>query len=443
MSNPSNYLKNIATLATGSSVAQLIPILISPFLTRIYSPAEFGELAFFLGVCSIISIVVTGRYELAIVIPKSSVTAWHTFVLAVSLAFIFCILLFCAISFNVAALVSAIDMKNSQIWLYLIPFYTFLLALYQCFNFWATRNSQFKLLASNRVLQTGTTGGGNLLLGSMSSFHFQSLGLIFGSVAGLFVSILSFTVNSTRGTATLFKFKKIIAVSKRYKNFPRFGMFSSLFNACSSQAPVILLSFLFNSSVGGFYSLANRILVLPMSLIGGAVGQAFLKEISSNKNNRDLVSSLTLNTVRKLIYIAFIPMLLLLVYGDYLFSFVFGREWNIAGEYAQLLVPWMFLVFITSPISNILTCYERQKESLIFNGLLFFFRISALYFGWFYFGDIYSTLIAFNIVGVFFWFWFLGYLLKTVNARMTSLYKYFILFLFCALILFLIRFGVN
>ena len=57
----SRYARNVITLMTGTGVAQLIPIAVSPILTRIYSPADFGGLALCLALSSISAVVVSGR----------------------------------------------------------------------------------------------------------------------------------------------------------------------------------------------------------------------------------------------------------------------------------------------------------------------------------------------------------------------------------------------
>ncbi len=42
------FAKNVLTLITGTTTAQTIPIIISPLLTRIYSPEDFGVWDYFL-----------------------------------------------------------------------------------------------------------------------------------------------------------------------------------------------------------------------------------------------------------------------------------------------------------------------------------------------------------------------------------------------------------
>ena len=66
----STYAKNVLTLMTGTGLAQAIPIAISPILTRIYTPEEFGVFALYMAIASILTVLVTGRYEMAILLPK-------------------------------------------------------------------------------------------------------------------------------------------------------------------------------------------------------------------------------------------------------------------------------------------------------------------------------------------------------------------------------------
>ena len=69
----SEFNRNILTLMTGTTIAQAIPIAISPILTRIYTPEDFGIFAIFLAITLIIGSIANGRYELAIMIPKKDV----------------------------------------------------------------------------------------------------------------------------------------------------------------------------------------------------------------------------------------------------------------------------------------------------------------------------------------------------------------------------------
>ena len=79
-------LKNIITLMTGTTIAQAMPIAISPILTRLYSPEDFGVFGLYMAIASIASVFVSGRYELAIMLPKSDDDALNIVFLSLTLS---------------------------------------------------------------------------------------------------------------------------------------------------------------------------------------------------------------------------------------------------------------------------------------------------------------------------------------------------------------------
>ena len=79
----SEFVRNVLTLITGTTIAQAIPIAIGPILTRIYTPEEFGLYGIFIAIVSIVSVVATARYELAIIQPKLDKDVNHLVALSI------------------------------------------------------------------------------------------------------------------------------------------------------------------------------------------------------------------------------------------------------------------------------------------------------------------------------------------------------------------------
>ena len=89
-----NFLRSILVLMTGTAMSQLIPIIASPLLTRIFSPENFGSFAFYLSIITIVSTVVTGKYEQAIPLPKSNRSASYLTALSLVNSCIITLILF-------------------------------------------------------------------------------------------------------------------------------------------------------------------------------------------------------------------------------------------------------------------------------------------------------------------------------------------------------------
>ena len=66
----SDFSKNVLTLMTGTALAQALPILISPILTRLYSDKDFGLFSLYSSIVMGILTIGSLRYNMAIVLPK-------------------------------------------------------------------------------------------------------------------------------------------------------------------------------------------------------------------------------------------------------------------------------------------------------------------------------------------------------------------------------------
>ena len=66
----SDLIKNTSILSTAILFSQVMTVLVSPILTRIYSIGDFAVWAIFLAISGQISVIACLRYEAALVIVK-------------------------------------------------------------------------------------------------------------------------------------------------------------------------------------------------------------------------------------------------------------------------------------------------------------------------------------------------------------------------------------
>ena len=78
----SGFSKSLITLLSGTTIAQAISLLISPVLSRLYTPHEFGVVGTFLSIVAAITLISSFRYEIAIVLPKKEDVAINILALA-------------------------------------------------------------------------------------------------------------------------------------------------------------------------------------------------------------------------------------------------------------------------------------------------------------------------------------------------------------------------
>jgi len=147
--------------------------------------------------------------------------------------------------------------------------------------------------------------------------------------------------------------------------------------------------------------LANRVLSIPMSLVGGAIGQVFLSSAAEARRNGTL-GALVLKLHTKLAHVGFAPALLLVLVGPELFALVFGSDWRQAGEFARWMAPWLYFVFTLSPLSTLFAVLENQREGLAFQIILLVVRLAAIFVGSIFL-DIGDTIILFAAVSALCW----------------------------------------
>ena len=114
------------------------------------------------------------------------------------------------------------------------------------------------------------------------------------------------------------------------------------------QSTSILLTFLKQDC----WFIPFQVLMLPSALIGTATAQVFFQRASEERNNGRPIKGIVQSIHQSLIIIGFLPMIIIFIIGQDLFGLIFGANWSIAGIYAKWLIPWIFLMFISSPLTS-------------------------------------------------------------------------------------------
>lgn len=349
----SEFANNVLTLMLGTTIAQAIPIAISPILTRIYTPNDFGVFAVYTGIVGLLSAAATARYELAVMLPEKDADADALVILSVFIAAILGLAtLLTAFMFNEPI---AQILGNPQLapWLYAIPLSLFLTGAYNALNYWLNRHKRYAIMSRNRVMQNGITGGANIGLGWA---HWGAAGLIIGNLCGQALTTAMLGKQFFDNRVSSPESKKALQESKvlaiRYKNHPIHLLPAQWIGAAALQIPVFVISSAFGSAVTGFYSLAARMISMPSLLIANAIGDVYRQQASVAYRENGQFKSLFFKTVTKSFQIAIVPFLAIFFLAPGLFAFVLGEPWRGAGEYARILVVASFFQFLFTPIDK-------------------------------------------------------------------------------------------
>lgn len=369
MNKTSDFSKNVVTLMTGTAVAQAIPIAVSPILTRLYTPEEFGALGLFLSITSIFVTLASGRYELAIILPKKDSDAINL----LALGFIICTCVSFATFLTILIFNKKISLAlgNEEIglWLFLTPISIFLSGVFNLLNYYNTRCKNYKDIRNAVVFKSIAMAITQVILGIIKT---GAIGLISGQLISQIISNGKLVKNiTTDNSIRHIKTTKLIALAKKYKDFPKFTMWAGLANSLSQNINNFFISTLYNLTYFGYYSFAEKILGMPASLIGSSIGQVYYQEGSREQQTNGTVYHSFIKTTKRLITIG-VPFYFVLYFTvEDIFYYVFGADWVTAGSYAKILIPLFLVRFVVSPLTITNQINKKNKLGMVWQfGLL-------------------------------------------------------------------------
>jgi O-antigen/teichoic acid export membrane protein len=356
----STFSRNILIVSVGTVIAQVIPSAISPLLTRIYTPEDFGLYGIYMAIVSLLVTLAAGRYDLAIFIPANVDDSKRLVILSIGLSALFSLLTLIVIIPFHGWLLNFTSNKEMAIWLYTIPFIVFFISLFQAISQWLNRIKEYKQLGILRMTNSGILSGLNL-----------GVGLIYLKVNGLILSTLItqillslMTVKYIKSLNAFLNIKRLKVLMKRYINFPKFLLPSTFAGEAAVQVPILLLTNFFGVTTSGFFLLANKVLVLPMSVIGNSIGEVYRQEAAEEFYKKGNCTDLYKKTLLKLAIIGIVPAVVLFFGGKYLFTIVFGVTWTTAGEMASYLSLMLFFQMISTPMAYTILLVNGQKIDL-------------------------------------------------------------------------------
>lgn len=391
-----SFVENVMILMTGTTIAQVISIAISPILTRIYTPNEFGAFALFMSIVSIISVMQTGKYELAVMLPEKDEGAVNVIALCILVSSIVSSVTLLAIWIFNKPITKSLDNSEISILLYLIPLIVLMTGIYSAIYYWSNRKKQYKRLAISKIFQSISNAGMNIGMGVAG---FGVSGLILSVVGSQTVAtgVLGWqSWKKDKDKIKLVTKEKITLEAKKYSDFPRYSITSDFINVTSNQLPIFMLSIFFNDTIIGLYSLTQRVLATPIGFIAASILDVFKQKASNDYIINGNCKDIYVKTFKSLAFFSIIPFILFFITAPDIFALVFGIKWRTAGEYAQILSVMYAFKFISSPLSYMYYIAEKQKEDFLLHLYIGVSTLLTLIIGQYIFGTIKASLILFS-----------------------------------------------
>lgn len=340
-------------------MAQVVTYLLSPIITRQFGPDESAYLGLFLRITTLGAALATARLELAFPLEKEDHHAFgiYRFSMRFSIGLSLLAMIFLGIY-------SSIDFSTVKDLFFLLslPVGVFLMAFYNQGNSWALRMKKFRLIAQSALVLSLIT---NVLKVAFGFIGNGFLYLIGATLIGYLLSCIAYfkDFRFNRKQAVLkYNSKRTKALVAKNSDLYMYNLPHVFVDLARDLLLASIIWNLYGKAEFGSYDHAFRMLKLPIIFIGSAIGQVFFRRCTELLNENKSIFPLALRIVLILGGLSIVPFTIIAFWGEDLFAFVFGKQWAQSGAMAAIMVPWLLMNFLTSPISFIAIVMKRQKS---------------------------------------------------------------------------------
>lgn len=367
---------NTAKMSFSNMLMFLVPIVVTPILSRLYGPEPFGDWGIFSSFIAIASLALFLGFENTIVKAQDNELK-NLVILCLTTSFLFCLitaLAFCTgLHFNITFFSTFPEPV-------LLIAYLAIYAIYYIAYNLCNRSGQFSSLAIAHTVLGSSQAIFRLAFGFTAINAFN--GLILGTTMaqGIAMIYLLFCLQTfcrqwKTQHACISSIKSLVI---KYKNFPFYDAPSSILSFAAFNLPVIILAVYFSKESIGCFSLVLQLLLLPISFIGSAMGRVYYQELCQHDDNPDFIAQTTNKVTRITAFISILPLLFFACGGDSLIFLFLGTQWSTAGEVALCLSLWSFPTILTQPLLPLFRTLDRQRTLLYYDAAYFVFGIGTI-----------------------------------------------------------------
>ena len=403
----SSFLKLTSIVFVGNLFAQILIFLAFVLFARFFDKAEIGIYTVFISLSILLAIPATGRYELALMLPKEERDATGLLKLALSLAGIFSALLFVLLYF-IPFQTYFERLERIADLILLLPLGVFFMAAFQSFILYFNKLNRFKLNAVFKIIQAALMLSLSMLLAMRFGYNAYALVLAWVlSQAALFVLYMLFIVLKNEQHSIL----ELSSLAKDYKRYPTVSLIGNFVNTFSVELPNYFIPAFWGSSVQTLYAYGARVAAMPRNFIGSAIGEVFYK--SSSKLALDDPNELLIHlkkVTKTLLLFSTVIYLLGILTANFLFPIVFGDSYVEAVPYFQWMAVASIFLFVQSPISVISDVLVKLHAPLIFNLVSIVCKVGVLSFAAYYLESPVHMIALYAIVSAIlslFWIFYL------------------------------------
>lgn len=348
----SKFVRAFGLVSGGTAAGQVVGLMAVPLLSRLYTTVAYGEFGVFVAVSSALSAVACLRLDLAI--PRctddddAGVVASAGMLGSVLVGFSLMVLLLAQ-----GGVVPGVSIGQTAS--YALPISVLLGGTWLVLNQLTIRKGEFRLVAARAFIQPLVM---LISQGLWAIFEWPGPGLVLGYVIGQAAASSAYVVKTGRGLSfNLTRCWQAIALHRRYISVmtPQ-----GVLNVFNTQLPLLMISWLYAASTTGQFSMTQRVMGLPVGLVGTAMGQVYISFLTQTASNPERARVLFIRVSKVLALVSGMLVVATILFGPAMFGLVLGDKWTLSGEYARIMVFMYAAQMLAAPLSTTLVVMRQE-----------------------------------------------------------------------------------
>lgn len=347
--------KKIASISGLNMMSQLLSVLTFIFITSsFYGLDHIGEFAIVNSFVAIFSILSTGYMEQVLLVERRE-----------NIIRLIIVLLFLFIAVTVILLVVILSIFSVD-YIFFILLNILIQALTKAMNTWLIAKG--KLFAMAKIKFASSLFSPIVIFGFVRFFDASSKILLSSyAVAASFslfllLRLLPFKLFRLNILIKGYSLKRLKLVLNPYFDFFRFSMIAELFRTVAFRGPTIVLGYFFTKELAGVYGITQQLLVLPISVLMGAVSQVFIHDISELIHKRARLLSYFDKYLYPLFIFSISIVVVVLLLADNVVSLVWGDKMVRLPIMLKVFLPYLFSLIFSSVFQNVFTVLQSQFD---------------------------------------------------------------------------------
>jgi O-antigen/teichoic acid export membrane protein len=364
---PPRLAASAASLLTASVLAGLLNLAALPVIARIYHPGVMGVGVVFLALHSFLVVIVTGRYTLAIPLPRRHLTARYLSWLVGALAVVSGLVIAPLAYLLRWPIASALQTPELAHWLPFLGLTVCAAALSEAVDYGLIRKRRFKAKALLGFSQALVTIACLLLLGWLHEASVTTF--MTAQIAGICGAALLATAARQPAYRPALRWKRMLKVAVCYRHLPKHLLTTGVLNAGSTIALPLAISAFSGPAMVALYSVSAQLVGRPISMISSAIWQVVYGQLGNASASAPQTRLLLRRIYTSTSLLYSVPVIGLVAFPD-VATHLLGHKWQDAGAMMQVFVVMAYFQYASNSVSYFQSFGRYAAESFVNMGLI-------------------------------------------------------------------------